>query len=74
MVLELLLLVKGVMRGDWDKGLLSGLRLWGDMLELRSNSPLPLVPLVDENTPLPLPVILPTPLVPKNAAVPCKLP
>lgn len=60
------------MRGDCDKGLLSGFRLCGDMLEPRSKR-LALV-LLDENTPLP-PVILPTPLLPRNAAAaaPCKL-
>lgn len=55
---ELLAALKGVTRGDWERGLVKGLRLCGDMLDAKSKRPPP-------------PLILPTPLAPRNAAVPC---
>lgn len=57
-VLELLEALKEATRGDWERALVKGLRLCGDMLDARSKRP-------------PAPLILPTPLAPKNAAVPC---
>lgn len=57
-VLELLEALKGATRGDWERALVKGLRLCGDMLDARSKRPPP-------------PLILPTPLAPRNAAVPC---